>query len=771
MCGIHLRIAFRRLVQDDYAFAWMAGLWAVVALAADAALPLGVAAGLLQVGTVLLAAGSRRPRWVAAAAGAAIGLVGLGAALSPPAEAPAWTVAAHRGLAVAAVALLAVYQIRGLAAERLGRRASGDQRFLAAIVESTDDAVIGQDLEGRVRSWNPAAARLYGWCAEEALGRDVEELIVPPERRDEYRELLARLRAGKREHLETVQVSRSGRRLDVSITISPVTDERGALLGASAITRDIGERKRAEQRLRVAVEASSDAMVIAGEDGRIIFANSATAALLGYAPDDLRDRPVELLVPERHRANHPTLRERFLEEPEARPMGAGRDLHALHRDGSEIPVEIGLTPFEMAEGTMVLVSIVDIRPRLRQDEERRRFDRKLRETQRLESLGLLAGGIAHDFNNMLVAVLGGAALAQAELPADSPTRRLLEDVEQAARRASDLCRQLLAYSGRGQSVVERVDLSRLVSEMAELLRVSISKKVELRLDLANDLPPVEADPIQLRQVVMNLLTNASESVGGGGGVVRVATGTRTCDAATLRACVLDASEGPGQYALLEITDTGAGMDEATLQNIFEPFFSTKGTGRGLGLAGVLGIVRGHRGAVQVESQPGRGTAFRVLLPAAQGKRPPEPAPRATPSRRQAGGLVLVVEDEPAVRSVAELALESAGFAVIAVEDGPAALAAARERGGEIAAVLLDMTMPRMSGAETFRALRELRPELPVVLTSGYEAGDAVRTLSGDGAVRFVQKPWHPSELTAAVRAVLGGDEDASPQGGASGGAG
>jgi len=755
-------IAWRRLARSDRTFPPLAGLWALAALAADAALPLGVAAGLLQVGTILLAAGSRRPRWVVAAAGVAVAFVGLGAALSPTREATAWTVAVNRGLSAAAVVALAAYRLRGLDAERLRRRARGDRRFLAAIVDSTDDAVIGQDLEGRVRSWNPAAARLYGWCAEEALGRHVEDLVVPPERRDEYRELLARLRAGKREHLETVQVTRSGRRVDVSLTLSPVTDEDGALLGGSAITRDIGERKRAEQRLRVAVEASSDAMVIVGEDGRIVFANSATAALLGYTPEELRDRPVEVLVPERHRADHPALRERFLEEPEARPMGAGRDLYALHRDGSEIPVEIGLTPFEMAEGTMVLASIVDIRPRLRQDEERRRFEGKLRETQRLESLGLLAGGIAHDFNNMLVAVLGGAALAQAELPPGSSARRLLEEVEQAARRASDLCRRLLAYSGRGRFTVERVDLSRLVSEMTELLRVSISKRVELRLDLASDLPPVEADPTQLRQVVMNLLTNASESVGEEGGVVRVATGTRVCDAATLRACVLDASEGPGRYAFLEVADTGSGMDAATLQSIFEPFFSTKGAGRGLGLAGVLGIVRGHRGAVQVESQPGRGTTFRVLLPAAQGERAtaPEPTPRTALARRQAGGVVLVVEDEPAVRAVAQAALEAAGFGVVAAEDGRAALAAARERGEEIAAVLLDMSMPRMSGEETFRALRELRPELPVVLTSGYEAGDAVGRLSGDGAVRFVQKPWHPSELVAAVRAVLDPDADA-----------
>jgi len=755
-------VALWRLARGDRTLPWLAGLWALAALAADAALPLDVAAGLLQVGTVLLAAGSRRPRWVVAAAGVAAGFVALGAALSPPAEAPAWTVVVDRGLAVAAVIALAAYCLRGLDAERLRRRARGERRFLAAIVDSTDDAVIGQDLEGRVRSWNPAAARLYGWCAQEALGRDLEELIVPPERQDEYRELLGRLRAGKREHLETVQVTRSGRRVDVSLTLSPVTDEDGALLGASAITRDIGERKRAEQRLRVAVEASSDAMVIVGEDGRIVFANSATAALFGYTPEELRDRPVELLVPERRRADHPALRERFLEEPEARPMGAGRDLYALHRDGGEIPVEIGLTPFDMAEGTMVLASIVDIRPRLRQEEERRRFEGKLRETQRLESLGLLAGGIAHDFNNMLVAVLGGAALAQAEVPAGSSARRLLEEVEQAAHRASDLCRQLLAYSGKGRFTVERVDLSRLVSEMAELLRVSTSKRVELRLDLSSDLPPVEADPTQLRQVVMNLLTNASESVGEEGGVVRVATGTQVCDAATLRACVLDASEGPGRYAVLEVADTGAGMDAATLQSIFEPFFSTKGAGRGLGLAGVLGIVRGHRGAVQVDSQPGRGTTFRVLLPGAQGEgvTAPEPTPRTAPARRQAGGLVLVVEDEPAVRAVAQAALEAAGFGVVAAEDGRAALAAARQRGEEIAAVLLDMSMPRMSGEETFRALRELRPELPVVLTSGYEAGDAVRRLSGDGTVRFVQKPWHPSELVAVVRAVLGPDADA-----------
>ena len=388
------------------------------------------------------------------------------------------------------------------------------------------------------------------------------------------------------------------------------------------------------------------------------------------------------------------------------------------------------------------------------EDERRRVYVKLQHAQKLESLGVLAGGIAHDFNNLLVGILGNAGLALEELPADSPARQTIGDIETAALRAADLTRQLLAYAGKGQFVLRRINLEHLVEEMADLLQTAVGKAVRLEYRFARGLPPVEGDPAQLRQVVINLITNASEAIGSAGGTVRLGTGVVTADRAYLTEAQLGAGLPEGRYVFIEVEDDGVGMDAATQARIFDPFFSTKFTGRGLGLAAVLGIVRSHRGAIRLTSAPGRGTTFRVLFPG-QDAFAQDAAAAGEPERARGSGTVLIVDDEAGVRDVARRILETRGLTVRTASSGAEAVRIVREAGDAIDAVLLDLTMPGMDGAETFVELQRVRPGLKVVLSSGYSQELTLPQIGQPGLAGFIQKPYLPANLVATMLRVIG----------------
>jgi len=382
-----------------------------------------------------------------------------------------------------------------------------------------------------------------------------------------------------------------------------------------------------------------------------------------------------------------------------------------------------------------------------------------RHVQKLESIGVLAGGIAHDFNNLLHVVLGNADIALSSLKAGSPAREPIEEVVRATLRAADLTRQLLAYSGKGTFVVRHLDLSTEVREMATLLRTGISKQATLAWELSPTLPAVSADPTQIRQIVMNLITNASDALGETGGTITLRTGvTRLEDLDDQHFGVPLEGEGPadrndGPFVYLEIGDTGNGMTPDTLSRIFDPFFSTKFTGRGLGLAAVMGIVRSHNGLIRVRTAPGEGTAFRVLFPAVAGAARKIGKATAERSDWQGSGTILVVEDEEGVREVAERILQEIGFHTIGAEDGRRALEIMEEVGDSVTAVLLDLSMPRMGGAETFRRLRGSRPELPILMMSGYTEQVVAPQFSGSGPgiTGFLQKPFLAEDLIAVLR--------------------
>jgi PAS domain S-box-containing protein len=526
-------------------------------------------------------------------------------------------------------------------------------------------------------------------------------------------------------------------------------------------TQNITERKRAAESLRVSEEryrllfgSISDSVFVLGLSAdllpnRFIEVNDIACQRLGYTREELlRMNPTDINEPN----EWPITLKEVISQLRASRHAVWEGVH-VHKDGHKIPVEISANLFDF-EGTVVAVTTVrDISERKQAEQKQRELEAQMQQAQKLESLGILAGGIAHDFNNLLTAILGHANLALMDLAPESPARESLREIDKATSRAAELCRQMLAYAGKGRFVVEPINLSRLVEELTRLLHVSISKKVLLRCQLAEGLPAVDADPAQLRQLAMNLVINAADAIGDTDGIITISTGTMQCDEDSLRGGQLSAPPIPGRYVYLEVIDTGCGMDAKTQARIFDPFFTTKFAGRGLGLAAVLGIVRSHQGALKVESELGRGTTFRVLFPAS--KKDAVLAKSAGDSPQWRGkGTILLVDDEEPVRNVTSRMLERRGFTVLRAGDGLEAIELFRAHGAEVVCVLLDLAMPRMDGEETFRELRRIQPDVRVVLASGYSDQEISQRFQNAGLAGFIEKPYRVETLAAKLREVL-----------------
>ena len=388
----------------------------------------------------------------------------------------------------------------------------------------------------------------------------------------------------------------------------------------------------------------------------------------------------------------------------------------------------------------VLVIATDPSERKRAEEERKRFEAQVQHAQKLGSLAVLTGGIAHNFNNLLTGILGSASLASSKLPEGSPAEEQIQRILQAAEKAAALTNQMLAYAGNENFEVGFVDLNQLVGNVIPLVRTAISKNTRIRESWAANLPNIEADPVQLRQVVVALVTNASEALQDEHGEVSIRTGA------------LKSTAHPGTRVFIEISDTGRGMDAETSKKIFDPFFTTKFTGRGLGLAAVQGIVRAHRGDIRVQSKLGRGTTVTVFLPATSPRRAVlDDDQRSSPGSTR---TILVIDDEQSVREVVQAALEETGFEVLLAGSGHEALDIFVERASEIDAVLLDMSMPRMSGEQTLVKLRRMRPHVKVLLTSGHSEQEVSQTFEGETVPAFIQKPFRASELIDRLQQVV-----------------
>jgi len=431
----------------------------------------------------------------------------------------------------------------------------------------------------------------------------------------------------------------------------------------------------------------------------------------------------------------------------------------LHRDGRFIGM-IGLANRAAGYDDALLALIAplvstasSLLHSLMLDRDRRNAETALRQAQKLESLGLLAGGVAHDFNNLLTAILGNLNLAQLQLGELSPAAPYLRNVEEATQKAADLAKQMLAYSGRGRFVVQPVDLNEAIEAIAHLLEVAISKKIALRFQLATALPAIEGDASQLQQIVMNLVTNAAEAIVGARGTITLSTNVADVDADYLARNFPGQGLSPGRFAIIEVADDGVGIPQDVLGRIFDPFYSTKATGRGLGLSALLGIVRSHRGAIRVYTELGKGTTFRLLFPASDRSANPRRASGSAELGQRYSGTVLVVDDEPAVRAVLERMLRGVGFSVLTASDGEEGVAMYRAHQQEITLVIMDLTMPKLDGKEAFRAIRGIGA-VPVLLMSGYSEHDAVHSFIGRGLAGFLQKPFTLNAVREALREAL-----------------
>jgi len=505
-----------------------------------------------------------------------------------------------------------------------------------------------------------------------------------------------------------------------------------------------------ERSLRITQESVDSAPIgiyrIDG-DGKVVGVNRAACESLGYTREELESLTV-------FDFDGTFTRETWLvHRTETQALGAST-VTTTHRrkDGTTFPVEVYVKQF-MFDGEPYTVTFVkDLTETLRSEQERRGLEIRMMQAQKLESLGVLAGGIAHDFNNLLMVILGNLEVALRKIPPAAAERAWLSDAEGAAHQAADLCRQLLTYAGKGKSLAEPVDLGALLREQAKMLEVIASKSIRLLLNQARDVPKILADVSQIRQVFMNLIINASDAIGQTPGVISISTSTMTCDQEYLDAIGISHVLKPGFYVSVAVSDTGCGMNEAVRQRIFDPFFSTKTASRGLGLAAVRGIVSKHGGAICVDSEPGVGTTFRLLFPVPESldTRVPEPEPTEPWC---GSGVVLVVDDEEALRSLAQRMLDRLGFEALVARNGIEGLAIFKQHRERIGYVLLDWTMPEMGGGEAFVELRRLKPDLRIILASGYAPEDIFMRLGNRHATAFVRKPYNIMELAAAFQAA------------------
>ncbi|WP_224982983.1 PAS domain S-box protein [Geomonas agri] len=522
----------------------------------------------------------------------------------------------------------------------------------------------------------------------------------------------------------------------------------------AALEREIAERTKSEQevaaseqRFRQLFQNVADPVYIADAAGRILAANDQACSELGFTREELTAKKIGDL----DAINNDD--KKVVQQIESFPTSSSVTFETMHRrkDGTTFPAEVKVRRIDFEDRPAIIGVARNISERKKAEEERIRLEQQLLHAQKLESLGVLAGGIAHDFNNILTSIIGNAELAQLRLAPLSPAAENLQRIEASAVRAADLARQMLAYSGKGKFIIESIDLNRLLQEMGHMLQVAISKKVVLRYNLAGELPAIEVDATQIRQIVMNLVINASEAIGDHDGVIAISTGCVECKEEYLKEPWLIDPIAEGSYVALEVTDTGCGMDKETLARIFDPFFTTKFTGRGLGMAAVLGIIRSHQGAIKVYSEPGRGTSFKVLLPVAQGA-VADGIPEPKADNWLGEGVVLLVDDEETIRSTGGEMLRELGFEVITATDGCEAIELYRDH-PEIVLVLLDLTMPRMDGEQCFRELRQMDRSLRVIMSSGFSEHEVSQKFAGEGIAGLIQKPYKLSSLRDTIRAT------------------
>jgi len=649
-------------------------------------------------------------------------------------------------------------------------RASEHQLF--SLMENSPGAISVKDVDGRYLAVNRRFSELHGRLRDEFIGKSDFELF-PPELAARVRKSDAQVMAGAEpiELEETLQLA-DGPRVNL-VHKAPLIDDSGAIHGVCAIATDITERKRAEAEIR---ESRRQLESLLGQlpgmafryanDGQLtpVYVSRGAAGLTGHTARDFLEKHIALET-----IIHPDDRRRVRAAVAAavkKHRSFEIEYRIISRTGGEKWVLERGQGIHDETGALIFIEglAIDITQRKDAEAEKLLVERRLLEGQKLESIGVLAGGIAHDFNNLLTGIIGNANLATLSLSPLSPVRQNLKQIEQASHRAAELCQQILAYAGKGRFVVNPVEIGALVTNTLPLLQASISKRAKLHYDLQPDLPAVMADPTQLRQIIMNLVINASEALGEHDGEITLCTELVRPMPDEFNLATLTPPETHLDFVRFEIRDTGCGMSEETLAKIFDPFFTTKFTGRGLGLAAVLGIIRGHQGGLVVRSTVGQGSRFSLYFPVTSLTDIETPATR-NPSNSpwKHAAHILIVDDEDRVLKLVASMLIALGLTVQTASDGYEALDLFRVDPSGFDLVLLDMTMPRLSGEETLAQLREIRPSVSVLFMSGYNRREVVDSMPGHASLGFMQKPFTLQILRDHLKTMLPSTDDQGAQ--------
>lgn len=628
--------------------------------------------------------------------------------------------------------------------------------------EQTFDAVPDMiaiiDINHTIVRVNRAMARRCGLNPEHLIGRSCHELVHCSETPPTFCPHIKMLQDGL-VHVEEAEIKELGGFFDISV--SPLYDSEGRVNASVHVVRDITERKKIEielknsaLRLNTIFEASSAGILSATPDWKPAFFNKRITDMFGYTAEELKSLSYfQILHPDCYAAAAANMHE--LDSGQKETVTTER-LY-MRKDGSTFWGFLSGRSMIDDGGKLLgfLGTITDITERKLADEKRQEMERQFQQTQKLESIGVLAGGIAHDFNNILTIILGHCFMVKKEIDSGLTDKSHIEKIESAAIRAADLCRQMLAYAGRNTLVQSQVNLWQLIDEMVKMLTSAIKKNVSFELDLARDIPEINGDNSQIQQVVMNMIINGAEAIGDANGTIRVALNRAAVQPAEGETDFFGGAIPPGQYACLEVTDSGCGMDGEIQKRIFEPFYTTKFTGRGLGMSATLGIIKSHGGALKLSSTPGIGTCFKIYFPLQNAAVPAEPLLLDhAPSVKGASGTILLVDDEDAIRLVGSALLSAMGFSVLVAANGRDALEIFNTPEIRFDLVLLDLIMPVMGGLETYRKLRKLAPSLPIVICSGYGEENIREEMERDQYTAFIQKPYKPAELIEIFNRIM-----------------
>lgn len=620
---------------------------------------------------------------------------------------------------------------------------------LAAFAEASSDAIVNKLLDGTIVGWNKGAEELFGYTAQEMHGASIYRLI-PPELHHEEQTILERVSRGEQIlRYETTRLRKNGTLVPIELTVTPVRDPSGTIVGASSIKRDITERHQAAEtlaRLASIVETSDDAILSKTLDGIVMTWNAAAERTYGYEANEIVGRSIELLVPDDLKHEERDILRRVARGEHV----AHYETRRLHRDGTEIEISLTISPVRDRSGVIVGASSIQ-----RDITERKRNEAALRQAAKMEAIGRLAASLAHDFNNQLHALGGFAGFAGRDPNLGPTARHDLAQIQKAVERMASLTRQLLAFARQQVLAPQTLELNAVLADAHPMIQRLLGADTNLQFVPASHPTWVRVDRAQLVQVLMNLVINARDALTDGGRI------TVRWDSVDINAGEVwdrvGAPVEPGSYAELVVQDTGRGIAAEHLPRIFEPFYTTKqiGRGTGLGLATVEGIVAQSGGHIQVDSAIDRGTSIRILLPITESVdlRSATGTPNA-PTRTRAEGHLLVVDDEDLVRAVVTRALEEEGYQVMKARDGREALAILEQAKPPIDLVIADIVMPGMGGRELGEEMSRRFPSVPLIWMSGHLREEGLLA-GGSGADRpFLQKPMSNDQLLQAVAQVL-----------------